>query len=219
MMPAAFSPASLQFLAENARNNSREWFRSNRAVYEASLLKPFQQLVKELTPPMQYMDGGLEGTISRIHRDTRFSHDKSLYRDRMWLAFMRRGGNKTEFPGFFLEINPSFYRYGMGFFRASPQTMAQYRLKIDQDEAAFLDLVSALSETGALPEGEIYKRNRYTGGVKEIAGWYNRKNIYLTHNRADVGELFEFDPLLQRLLGAFDELEGFYRFFRDAVMR
>ncbi|VTR59315.1 Uncharacterised protein [Serratia fonticola] len=68
---------------------------NNKTAYEKYLLEPFQHLVKSLTPIVQEIDKNIEvspkigKTISRIYRDTRFSKDKSRFRDRMWLTFKR----------------------------------------------------------------------------------------------------------------------------------
>ena len=87
-----FSRESITFLSEVKRQNSKEWYEKNKSVYKSYLLEPFQNIVESLTPVMQIIDPHIEvtpaigKTISRIYRDTRFSKDKSQFRDRMWLT-------------------------------------------------------------------------------------------------------------------------------------
>lgn len=90
-----FSSQSIAFLTEVKSQNNKEWYENNKAAYEKYLLEPFQHLVKSLTPIVQEIDKNIEvspkigKTISRIYRDTRFSKDKSRFRDKMWLTFKR----------------------------------------------------------------------------------------------------------------------------------
>jgi uncharacterized protein (TIGR02453 family) len=217
-----FSATSLSFLVENRLNNSREWFLQNKNLYELHLFYPFQRLAKELTPTMLRIDPSLEvapvvgKSISRINRDIRFSKDKSLYRDTMWLVFMEKSEDKADYPGFFFEINSESYRYGMGFISASVKTMDMYRLMLKTKEEQFLDIVSKIEQEKIfIPEGDFYKKSRYDGKVEYIADWYNRKNINLVNNRNKVSEIFDFEKLVEQLSYGFNSLSGLYFFFKE----
>ncbi|VTR27253.1 Uncharacterised protein [Serratia fonticola] len=77
-----FSQQGLDFLQQVRIENDKEWFDANRGVYDRELLTPFRSLVDALSPAMLMIDPQFETrpaigkTLSRIHRDTRFSHDK-----------------------------------------------------------------------------------------------------------------------------------------------
>ena len=77
-----FSQQGLNFLQQVRIENDKEWFEANRDVYDRELLTPFRSLVAELSPAMLAIDPLFETrpaigkTLSRIHRDTRFSHDR-----------------------------------------------------------------------------------------------------------------------------------------------
>lgn len=222
---AVFSEASLRFLAENREKNSKDWFQQHTSVYEAHLLAPLQELAGRLSEPMLQIDPHLEvtpkvdKTISRIYRDTRFSRDKSLYREQMWLTWMRRQKPKTDYPAFFFEISPNAYRYGMGFFSASVRSMDLYRDWITLHEKAFLKLVRELEQNTVFrPEGALYQKNRYQGSYLELATWYNRKNLYVVVNRASVAELFDFDALLVHLTKGFSRLAPMYAFLCASLL-
>jgi uncharacterized protein (TIGR02453 family) len=117
---AVFSPQSLQFLAELKFNNSREWYNENKSTADTTLIQPFRRLNADLAPVILKIDSDMETnpkrTISRLYRDVRFSKDKTLYRDRMWLAYFPQFEDKNNCPSFFFEISPFAYRYGMGFY-------------------------------------------------------------------------------------------------------
>lgn len=218
-MTDVFLIESLEFLAEVHRQNSREWYAENKRTYERVLLYPFQRMVKELAGTMFSIDPELEiiprvsKTISRLNRDIRFSKDKTLYRDTMWLTFVRRTKDRNDYPAFFFEINPHSYRYGMGFFSASVKTMDMYREYILKNESEFIKIIADIADAGIFkPEGESYKKNRYEGTMDLIGAWYNRKNIYMVDNRDNTEELFDFDSLRERLINGFVSLKEFYLF-------
>jgi uncharacterized protein (TIGR02453 family) len=104
-----FAQEGLDFLQQVRIENDKTWFEEHRFIYDRSILTPFRALVDDLAPTMLEIDPLLETrsaigkTLSRIHRDTRFSHDKSLYRSRMWLTFKRPAKNWTDAPVYFLR--------------------------------------------------------------------------------------------------------------------
>jgi len=79
-----FRPQALGFLRRLKRNNRREWFERNRAVYETEVRDPMRALVEEMDVRLARLAPELTGdprySIFRIHRDVRFSADKSPYK-------------------------------------------------------------------------------------------------------------------------------------------
>jgi len=222
-MAEGFSERTLKFLVELRIRNDREWYVEHKPDYERYVLRPFQALVAALTPTMLEIDPMIETTpavgktISRIYRDSRFTADKSLYRDRAWLTFLRKVKDMPDVPAFYFELTPSGFRYGAGFYGASTKTMEQYRAFIARDEPGFLKIINAISELNVFDlEGEQYKRNKYAGASAEIMSWYNRRNIYLAANVSDVTEAFDFDGLVARLEKGFLALADIYWFWCKA---
>ncbi len=74
-------------------NNNREFFLNNREWYLRSVREPSLALVEALAPAVEQIDPGIETrsqrALARINRDTRFSRDKSPYRDHVWISFRR----------------------------------------------------------------------------------------------------------------------------------
>jgi uncharacterized protein (TIGR02453 family) len=79
-----FGRGALGFLRRLARNNRREWFEQHRAEYEVEVLAPLRCLVDEMDVRLAGIAPELLGdprrSIFRIHRDVRFSADKSPYK-------------------------------------------------------------------------------------------------------------------------------------------
>ena len=86
-----FEPDAIDFLAELAMNNDREWFTPRKADYERLLKGPMEALVAALAERLEARDIPLRAdpkrSIFRIYRDTRFAKDKSPYKTNLGASF------------------------------------------------------------------------------------------------------------------------------------
>jgi uncharacterized protein (TIGR02453 family) len=186
-----FSRKTFTFLRDLGRNNDKAWFVAHRPVYEQHVLAPLRDLVNDLADFMLGIDLSFEvspavgKTISRIYRDTRFSKDKSPFHACAWITFKRSARDWARYvPGYFLEINPTWYRYGQGFYDAAPDLMARFRQQIDDDSESFLKAIAWFAKQDVFTlEGERYKRPIGQDKPEPIRTWYQHKSFYLTCNR------------------------------------
>ena len=214
-----FTQEGLNFLQDAWINNSRVWFEEHRSIYDNDLIKPFRLLVEQLTPTMLKIDEWFETrpaigkTISRIHRDTRFSKDKSLYRSRLWLTFKRPNRDWKEAPAYFFEIGPDSYRYGLGYYCASKPTMDIFREEILNDPSRFLAVINCVKKPFELV-GEMYKRPLIKDQDEKLSTWYNRKNIAVMVTNNHIEDVLNGD-LPNKLAKGFKQLLPLY----DYLMR
>lgn len=212
-----FTQAGLNFLQDAWINNSKTWFDEHRAIYDNDLVKPFRLLVEQLTPAMLKIDEWFETrpaigkTISRIHRDTRFSKDKSLYRSRLWLTFKRPNRDWKEAPAYFFEISPDCYRYGLGYYCASKQTMDIFREEILNDTEKFLKVIRCVKKPFELV-GESYRKPLIKD--EKISTWYNRKNLAVMVTNNHIEDVLDCN-LADKLAKGFKQLLPLY----DYLMR
>jgi uncharacterized protein (TIGR02453 family) len=79
-----FRPEALGFLRRLRRRNDRDWFERHRPVYEAEVRDPMRALVEEMDVRLARLAPEITGdprrSVFRIHRDVRFSADKSPYK-------------------------------------------------------------------------------------------------------------------------------------------
>jgi len=79
-----FRPAARSFLRSLRRHNEREWFERHRAAYEDEVREPLAALVEEVDVRLASVAPEIVGhpkrSLFRIHRDVRFSADKSPYK-------------------------------------------------------------------------------------------------------------------------------------------
>ncbi|MCL4515334.1 MAG: DUF2461 domain-containing protein [Firmicutes bacterium] len=213
-----FSAKTLDFLRNLKANNSKAWFEAHKDEYQEWLLRPLQSLVLDLSGFMLGIDHYFEvtpavgRTISRIYRDTRFSKDKSPYKSTMWITFKRASKDWQDLPAYFFEICPDSYRFGMGFYSASRETMDRFRAMIDGEPKEFLKAIAFYpGQQVFVVEGEKYKRKLDESKPEEILDWYQRKNLYLVCNRRIDNRLFSRE-LLDDLFHGFGLIAPFYRY-------
>ncbi|HAU88423.1 MAG TPA: TIGR02453 family protein [Lachnospiraceae bacterium] len=219
-----FTEEAASFLCELKERNSRQWYLDNKEVYQEVVMKPLIDLVCSLSSTMLDIDNDMEvrpfvgKTISRIHCDARFSKNV-LFKDRMWVTFKKIGASKVDYPSFFFEFSPYSYRYGMGFFSASPKSMLAIREAIDENEKDFIKIIKKVKKDNLFsPEGEMYKKEYYKGKNAEVALWYNRRNIYLVRNSNDITELYSMEKI-DEIRKGFENLKDMYQFFASAIGR
>ncbi|MGH7498453.1 MAG: TIGR02453 family protein [Gemmatimonadales bacterium] len=93
-----FGRESLSFLRRLARNNTKEWFERHRVEYEWAVRDPMRALVEEMDVRLATLAPELLGdprhSIFRIHRDVRFSADKSPYKTNAACQFYHRDAGR-----------------------------------------------------------------------------------------------------------------------------
>lgn len=219
-----FSPETFAFLRDIGNNNNKPWFEVNKTKYQTFVVTPLQALVADLSGFMLGIDPrfvttpAVGKTISRIYRDTRFSKDKSLYRNNMWLTFKRPIKEWMEAPAYYFEISPEGCSFGMGFYNASRSTMDAFRKMIDEEPDRFLDAVAFRGNGPFRLEGERYKKLLAPDKPEPIGDWYNMKSFYLvgTH-QLDEG-LFR-QGLADELMDGFATLAPLYEFIWESKTR
>lgn len=166
---SGFPQAGLQFLADLAANNNRDWFEANKATYQTQLLEPAQTFLTELGQKLQTISEGVRydtrtnggGTLMRIHRDTRFSKDKTPYKTNISGLFWEGAGKKMEHPAFGFELSANGLRMMAGIFHFSKPMLAAYREAVANDQLGheLASVLATLAETGQYTvHGEHYKR-------------------------------------------------------------
>lgn len=213
-----FSMKTIDFLFENHLQNSRAWFAEHKAEYQQLVYGPLQELVVALTPTMLEIDRQLtteprvDKTICRIWRDTRYSHDKSLYRDTMWIIFKRGKMHGTKVPGLYFEIAAEGFHYGAGFYQASAQYMETLRRLVLAGDELFQRAQAAYAGQDVYRmQGECFRRPRYGDRPEEQRLWLERRNIAFEAESADLGLLFS-PGLAAKLAEDFRRLAPVYHF-------
>lgn len=211
-----FSQEAPRFLLENRMNNSKEWYEEHKHVYRKYVYEPFVELVKELSPAMKEIDSSIitvpSKIISRVRRDTRFTKDKTLYRDNAWIVFLRDKSQMSISPCFWFELGQYGISYGVGYYKARTASMAKMREMILDRHPSFMVALKAYeSQDEFVIGGEIYKRNRYPEQPENMQQWLNRRNIVFENVSRDFGPAFSAG-LPDVLINGFRKLKPIYDF-------
>ena len=98
--PILFSPETLKFLRALKKNNTRDWFHENKAWYEAAWKTPANAFIEAMCFRLQAeTDTEHSAKLFRIHRDIRFSKDKTPYNSHLHILFRREGSKAGLFFG------------------------------------------------------------------------------------------------------------------------
>lgn len=166
---SGFPQAGLAFLANLAAHNNRLWFESHQKDYQALLLEPAQAFVMTLGAKLQTLSNGIrcdtrtdgKGVLMRLHRDTRFSPDKTPYKTHISGLFWEGSQKKTERPAFGFQIEATGMGLMTGVFKFPPAMLAAYRDAVTDDRlgAELEDILETVRRAGTYEiAGEQYKR-------------------------------------------------------------
>ena len=214
-----FSEKTLDFLFENRLQDSKDWFDQHKKQYQQYVLEPLEELVTQLADtalmldPLVVTEAKVGKTISRIRRDTRFSKDKRIYREHMWIIF-KRGPRMygTDAPGIYFEISPDNFGYGAGFYSASTEYMDALRRSILAGSPEAVEAVDCYEAQSLYQlDGERYKRPHYPDQPAKVQKWLDLRNISVSTESTDAELLFS-DHLAQKVAQDLLLLKPIYRF-------
>lgn len=95
-----FSAETLGFLRDLENNNTRDWFNAHKDRYLAAWKAPAEALIEAMCFRLQVeTDTPHDAKLFRIHRDVRFSKDKTPYSPHIHILFRREGSKMGLFFG------------------------------------------------------------------------------------------------------------------------
>lgn len=153
-----FDAESLTFLRGLKKHNAKPWFEAHRATYERAVKGPLQRLAEELdvrfaalapefvAPPKR--------ALFRIHRDVRFSKDKSPYKTHaaLWVFHRDAGrgvgrsvGEAHGGAGFYFHLEPGASLVAGGYWMPPRPALNIIRERLAEEHRAFAKIVKAPS--------------------------------------------------------------------------
>ena len=133
----SFSPELFAFLRDLAANNDREWFTANKARYVAEVQEPALAFVEDVGVRLPELSRHFVadarttgGSLFRIHRDVRFSKDKSPYKTNIGIQFRHARSRDVHAPGFYLNLEPDRVFMACGSWRPDRDTLHAFRTAI-----------------------------------------------------------------------------------------
>ena len=220
-MFSGFSDETIQFLLELRFHNNKAFMESHREEYKKAVEAPFFDLIEDLGPAMLEIDPEMEirprKVLSRIFRDTRFSRDKSPYRDHHWIAFRKSGRSKDGQPFFWFEFGPDRISWGCGIWGENREAMNAIRRIILREPETVAQAMASCEANSFRWGGETFRRFKVPSGVPSgLEALYRVKNFYI--ERVDPPYRWAFEPGLAGRLKEEDRaLVPAWRLMTEAV--
>ncbi|MEX1207468.1 MAG: TIGR02453 family protein [Acidimicrobiia bacterium] len=144
-MTRYFTDATFSFLEDLADNNERDWFKANQQRFGDHVQNPALAFIEDFASPLMKISPHLVadprkvgGSLFRIHRDARFSKDKTPYKTHIGMQF-RHVASKDDVhaPGLYLHIEPGASYAGVGLWRPATADAYAIRAAIASDPAGW----------------------------------------------------------------------------------
>jgi uncharacterized protein (TIGR02453 family) len=162
---SGFPKQTFEFLSGIAAHNEKAWFEANRGLYEAGYVEPAKAFVAELGPrlralsPTVQFDPKVNGSISRINRDIRFSKDKRPYKDHLDLWFWHGDRRGWDMPGFWFRLTAEKAYLGTGMHGLDKDLLERFRQSVIHPRSGKA-LLAAVAEVKAKGDYGIGEKTR-----------------------------------------------------------
>ena len=174
------SREALFLLADNRFRDSRAFYEEHKEEIKSSVTVPMRQIAGIIGGELVKLDPVMVTNpvkmVSRVRRDTRYTKDKSMYRENMWIMFMRDKHQWVNYPCFWFEVTPRNYSMGIGFFGNDSAVMQNFRKAIRERTDEFARAARRCEKTGAGFFGSEYKRMP-AGCPAGMEPYYARKDF------------------------------------------
>ena len=162
-----FTKETVSFFRNLKKNNTRDWFETNRGTYEEHVLEPAKAFIAAMGPRLKTISPNIVAapkvnkSIFRLNRDTRFSHDKSPYKPNLGIYFWEGPRCRMDSPGFYVHLEPPTFLLGAGYYMFPDWLIGPYRKAVvdpgsGKKLAAILKRIS--ESTNFEIGGRYYKR-------------------------------------------------------------
>ena len=136
----------MTFLQDVMHNNNREWFHAHKSDYDAARAD-FEQGVALAIGRITEFDSeiapvGVKDATYRFYRDTRFSQDKSPYKNHFG-AYINARGKKAMRGGYYLHLEPGHCLVAVGNYWLPTNVLTACRNEIMANEEQWLKCVES----------------------------------------------------------------------------
>lgn len=217
-------PQTLKFLSQLKKNNTKTWFDTHRAAYEAAKID-FQNFIQLVIDDFQRKDLSIAGIsardcLFRINRDVRFSNDKSPYKTNFG-ASIKQGGKKSPFAGYYFHCEPGYSFIGGGLWMPDNLALKNVRQEIDYNWDEFQSILK--EKRFASTYKDIYKGPEISllsmpkGYAKDHeAIEYLKLKCFIAETKLSDEELTKAS-LHKKTVAAFEALQPFLQFINRTV--
>jgi len=135
-----FSKNTVDFFYKLKRNNNREWFDGNKEDFETQVMEPSRAFVMAMGKRLKSASPNIiavprvNKSLFKIHRDIRFSPDKSPYKTHLGIFFWEGNRPRMECSGFYFHLEPPKLILGVGIYAFPRLLLDHYRRSVVHPE-------------------------------------------------------------------------------------
>lgn len=207
---------TLAFLSDLKKNNTREWFHSNKSTYD-SAKQEFNSLMTALADELNRTDVLEDKKIFRINRDIRFSKDKSPYKSNLSGFFSRAGAQRR--GGYYISIEPNGKTVvGGGFYAPEKEDLLRIRKEFEMDATQIEKITSDknfIHHFGELRGERLKSAPRDFDKNHPNIHWINMKQFYAFREFTD--KEVTSKTFLSEATNAFLAIRPFFDFMSDVL--
>lgn len=220
-----FTTQGMSFLKQLKKNNNRDWFHENKPEYEGLIRTPALDFIDDmandlahLSPHFLAVSKKVGGSLMRVHRDVRFSKDKSPYKTNIGIQFRHEMGRDVHAPGFYLHIEPGDCFIGVGIWRPDSTALGKIRDAIIEHDKLWLNAVN----------DKKFKKNFDLSGesLKNAPRGYDKEHLLINDiKRKDFIAISHVDDksvlaknFKAQVIKRFTEAESYMHFLCQALM-
>lgn len=219
-MFSGFPEETIQFFLDLRFHNNAQFFHDEHDRYVRDVQTPFYELINALAPTMRDIDPQMEvrpyKCLSRIHRDTRFSKDKSPYRDHLWVSFRRAAEPKEGSVNFWFEFGPQRLEWGMGMWGENKPLTERLRREMAADPLRFAAVIDGCDLAGhhMTLQDHFHKRLEVPPQIPErLRLWYLIRSCYIPRTNPQMKWAFS-KRVLTEVRRDYETLSPLYRMLR-----
>lgn len=171
---------TLGFMARLTKNNSRDWFLDHKGEYENLVKHPAERLLETVGASLRDATGAhVTPKLYRIHRDLRFSKDKTPYNTHLHLQWSTAGP-----VSFLFGVSAAYVCAGAGAMGFAPAHLAAWRDRVGGRQGdALVDEVETLTASGLrLDPPELKRVPPPEAQDHPRAAYLRRKSLVLWHD-------------------------------------
>lgn len=162
-----FPRECVRFFLNLKQNNNKAWFDAHRPEFDVYVMEPARQFVVAMGERLRQIAPGVHAepevnrSIFRIHRDIRFSKDKTPYKANLAMWFWEGEGPRMGCSGFYFHLEPPDLMLGVGIHEFSDALLGAYRQAVIDPQLgpALVEAIQSVSQPGIYSfGGQHYKR-------------------------------------------------------------
>ena len=172
-----FPKETFSFLSDLSFNNRKAWFDASKDRFRRVVEHPVQEFVFAMSASLTHTFKSLmplEGKVFRIHRDIRFSKDKTPYKTHIGIRFSSDASQNCAAPFFYVQLEADKILFATGQKEFEGATLDRYR-------AAVMD-----AETGQVLDALVKKSRRDGDGLQGRQLQRVPRGYPANHVRADL---------------------------------